>query len=341
MTGQDSGTASQRLHVRIAGILATEIAAGLHPPGQHLVETQLAERFSVSRAPVRLALARLTKVGLLDYLPARGHTVRATHPDHPSPDTPESEPPGGDPAQDGQGLGARHAWETIHARVEDAITARIAFGSWLVPETVLARTFGVSRTVARDVLARLQGRGLVEMQGGRWVAPGLDARRVDELYRLRALLEPAALREIGQNLPRGLPEAAIARLRSALQAAPDVATLDALEQDLHVDLLAHCGNATLVAAIRQPQSLLIAHRFLYRTTAALFGIEPFIAEHLDVFEALARGRPDDAAGHLHNHLMASRTRAVRRLDALRGGIMGDGPAELGDVPYLRPITPGD
>ncbi|MCU0907224.1 MAG: GntR family transcriptional regulator [Rhodobacteraceae bacterium] len=241
-------------------------------------------------------------------------------------------------------LGARHAWETIQVRVEDAITARIAFGSWQVPETALARTFGVSRTVARDVLARLQGRGLVEMQGGRWVAPGLDARRVDELYRLRALLEPAALREAAPRLPSGLVTGAIARLQAAAAAPSDVARLDALEQDLHVDLLGRCDNHTLIAAIRQPQSLLIAHRFLYRATAALFSTEPFVAEHLEVYRSLALGRTDDAARHLHDHLMASRTRAVWRLDSLRnvtpGRAHGALPDGLDSVPYLRPMVPG-
>jgi DNA-binding GntR family transcriptional regulator len=352
MSRDDTTGTAQRLHVRIAGLLAAEIAGGQHPPGAHLVEAQLAQRFGVSRAPVRLALARLTRDGWLDYQPARGHTVRPTRPSiADTPDTPgDPDRPPQDGAGDPGGIGARHAWETIYARVEDAITARIAFGSWLVPEPALARAFSVSRTVARDVLARLQGRGLVEMQGGRWVAPGLDARRVDELYRLRALLEPAALREIGADLPPGLVAGALARLRAAADGAPDAppdaapdgapdgATLDALEQDLHVDLLGRCGNATLLAAIRQPQALLIAHRFLYRATAALFGTEPFIAEHLAVFEALARGQTDAATRHLHDHLMESRTRAVLRLDFLRAA--ADGPDGPDSVPYLRPIPAG-
>ena len=326
MARNEADNAGGRLHARIAEILAAEIAGGVHPPGRHLVETQLAERFGVSRAPVRLALARLSQEGWLEHVPARGHTVRSGLP-----------APG--PAEDGEDLagidreiGARHAWEAIHAEVEDAITARISFGSWQVPETALARTFGVSRTVARDVLARLQGRGLVQMDGGRWVAPGLSPRRVDELYRLRALLEPAALREIGPALPDGFVEGAIRRLEAAAQGAPDGATLDALEQDLHVDLLSHCGNATLLEAIRQPQSLLIAHRFLYRVTAELFETEPFIEEHLGIFRAMGEGDVETAAERLRDHLMDSRIRAVRRLSALKDF---DG---FDEVPYLRPVA---
>jgi DNA-binding GntR family transcriptional regulator len=327
MARKEADTAGGRLHARIADILAAEIAGGIHPPGRHLVETQLAERFGVSRAPVRQALARLSQDGWLEHAPARGHTVRSNFPAAPLPRQSADDLP---PVE--REIGARHAWEAIHAEVEDAITARISFGSWQVPETALARTFGVSRTVARDVLARLQGRGLVQMDGGRWVAPGLSPTRIDELYRLRALLEPAALRDIGPSLPPGLVEAAIGRLEEAAAGTPDGATLDALEQDLHVDLLSCCGNATLLEAIRQPQSLLIAHRFLYRVTAELFATEPFIAEHLGIFRAMGRGDVEAAAGLLRDHLMDSRIRAVRRLTALKGF---DG---FDDVPYLRPVA---
>ncbi|WP_281243594.1 GntR family transcriptional regulator [Rubrimonas cliftonensis] len=327
MQRNDSETTGGRLHARIADILAAEIAGGVHPPGRHMVETQLAERFGVSRAPVRLALARLSQDGWLDYAPARGHSVRSDLPAAETHDDGEADARRGD-----RDIGARHAWEAIHAEVEDAITARMAFGSWQVPETALARTFGVSRTVARDVLARLQGRGLVRMDGGRWVAPGLSPQRVDELYRLRALLEPAALREIGSSLPPGLVETSIRRLEEAAAGCADGAALDGLEQDLHVDLLSFCANNTLLEAIRQPQSLLIAHRFLYRATAELFETEPFIEEHLGIVQALARGEVDVATARLHDHLMDSRLRAVLRLRAL-GSFDG-----LEDVPYLKPSS---
>ena len=291
-----------------------------------MVETALAERFGVSRAPIRLAFERLSRDGWLEHNPGRGHTVCADLPASATFDdlTPREHETHGD-------IGVRHAWEAIYDEVENSIISRIAYGSWQVPETVLARTFGVSRTVARDVLARLQGKGMVRMDGGRWVAPGLSPKRVDELYRLRALLEPAALLEIGTALPEGFVADALRRLEDAGTGPVDGPTLDALEEDLHVDLLSHCGNDTLLDAIRQPQSLLIAHRFLYRATGELFAQEPFIAEHLAIFRALARGQADEAAGLLHDHLLGSRTRAFRRLNAL-SGFEG-----FEEVPYLRPL----
>ena len=50
------------------------------------------------------------------------------------------------------------SWEPIYAEVEREIVARISFASWRVNEAELARAYKVSRTVARDVVGRLQQR---------------------------------------------------------------------------------------------------------------------------------------------------------------------------------------
>jgi len=52
------------------------ILRGEFSPGEHLVEASLAERLSVSRTPVRAALAAAHQAGLLEYGIHRGYTVR-------------------------------------------------------------------------------------------------------------------------------------------------------------------------------------------------------------------------------------------------------------------------
>lgn len=319
------GKTSARLHARIADLLTVEIAEERHPVGAFLIEARLVERFGVSRAPVRRALSRLADEGLVRYEARRGYAVQPGSKDlalaSGVPTPPSSDEMGG--------LGSRHSWEGIYSEVENAITSRIAFGDWQVPETALANHFDVSRTVARDVLARLQSRGLVTMNGGRWIVPALTSRRVDELYRLRALLEPAALKEAAPLVPAAFLAGLIEVIDRALLQPPDGKGLDALEIDLHVSLLGHCRNTVLIEAIRQPQALLIAHRFLYRQTRDLNGAEPFIAEHRAILQALADGESDRGADLLHAHLMGSRARAMSRIAALPELSAGD------EVSYLR------
>jgi len=59
----------------IAAALRTEILSGEIPPGWPLRQEELAERFGVSRLPVRDALVRLEGQGLVQVLPNRGAFV--------------------------------------------------------------------------------------------------------------------------------------------------------------------------------------------------------------------------------------------------------------------------
>ncbi|CDX58824.1 Transcriptional regulator [Mesorhizobium plurifarium] len=55
--------------------LRTEILRGRLLPGSHLVESQIAQTYGVSRTPVRAALARLEGDGLVEIIPNRGAFV--------------------------------------------------------------------------------------------------------------------------------------------------------------------------------------------------------------------------------------------------------------------------
>jgi len=64
---------------RLAGLIADSVLSGEFWPGFHLDETALAERFGVSRTPVREAIRLLASTGLIDVKPRRGaHVATAT-----------------------------------------------------------------------------------------------------------------------------------------------------------------------------------------------------------------------------------------------------------------------
>ncbi len=52
------------------------IVGGALPPGERIAEMAMVERLSVSRTPIRAALARLQEEGLLETLPTGGYVVR-------------------------------------------------------------------------------------------------------------------------------------------------------------------------------------------------------------------------------------------------------------------------
>jgi len=56
------------------------IATGQLQPGHHLDETELAERFGVSRTPIREALIQLASMGIIEMRPRRGAHVATISP---------------------------------------------------------------------------------------------------------------------------------------------------------------------------------------------------------------------------------------------------------------------
>jgi DNA-binding GntR family transcriptional regulator len=324
-SGADVGPGrAPRLYQRAFDILAAQIANGTLLPGTRLTESEIAEQFAISRAPARRALAELERNGLAAKSAGRGYAVEGSSNTVPAPSLLTT--------RARMQLSSRSSWEPIYEDVEDQIIGRISFASWRVNEAKMARHYGVSRTVARDVVGRLQQRGLVlKDERSRWYAPALTPEHVGELYELRSILEPVALQKAVPNVPAEFLATMRAHLEDAAMLADAVEgrTLDLLEQEMHVKLLAHCGNRALMQAITQPQSLLIAHRFLYRWTPRLFDSEPFLPEHIAIVGHLEAGRPAKAARALESHLKVSRERALARVDAIRSQFRPDG------LPYLE------
>ncbi|WP_161492386.1 GntR family transcriptional regulator [Brucella pituitosa] len=316
--------AAPRLYQSARDRLALDIANGGLSEGQRLSETWVAEHFGISRAPARQALVELAARGLLAKEEGRrGYVVSAR---------------AGETGFDADATVAKRgpiqflaSWQRIYSEIEREIFARSSIASWRVNELALARHYDVSRTVARDVVARLQQRGIIDKaEGGRWLAPALTDKRLHDLFELRWVLEPLALEKA---LPR-LPEGLLGRLRGNLDAATragqvSAATLDALEQELHVELLGYCDNQALLQAVRLPQTLLVAHHFLYQWTSQLFATEPFLPEHLAIVAALQSGNLKGAQAALIDHLKISHARAMLRVQTIAGTI------EPYDLPYLE------
>lgn len=313
------------LYKRIQHVLVSEICEGELLPGHRLMENRIATRFGVSRAPARKALSELESLGLITNLiaPARGYVVDDDAPQRAAalvapdnaPFTPNIDP----------------SWQRIYGDVEEALTQRIAFGAWRLTETGLARQFEVSRTVAREVLARLQAHGLVINEGKGWIAPELSQDRVRDLYELRAILEPEALKHVSAHLPETQIDRMIADLQCVAGTGVEGPLLDKFEMELHVDLLQRCGNRALRKAMTEAQSLLLAHRFFYQHNAGIYPVEPFLDEHLQILEPLRSGAVSDACAKLREHLLRSSDRADVRIAALRGSFRN------APVAYLEPL----
>ena len=75
------GSISRTIREQVTSQIRDELVAGNFPAGATLRESELAERFGVSRGPIRDAFLQLSNEGFLAYQANRGVTVR--HPPDP------------------------------------------------------------------------------------------------------------------------------------------------------------------------------------------------------------------------------------------------------------------
>ena len=85
-------------------------------------------------------------------------------------------------------------YQTLRAHLRDGT---IATGQPL-QEVQLAERLGVSRTPVREALTRLASEGLLASDGRSFVVPSLTLSDVDDIYEVRFLIEPAALRRVAE-----------------------------------------------------------------------------------------------------------------------------------------------
>lgn len=68
------------LRERVRAALEELVVSGVLPPGQHLVEEELAQRLGVSRNPIREGFQQLAAAGFVELRPGRGAFVRVPTP---------------------------------------------------------------------------------------------------------------------------------------------------------------------------------------------------------------------------------------------------------------------
>ncbi|MCW5322356.1 GntR family transcriptional regulator [Verminephrobacter aporrectodeae subsp. tuberculatae] len=304
---------SSHLYAVIAEVLDEHIRIGRLPPGLVLLEKPIAEVFQTSRAPVRRALAELESRQLIQRFDGRGFLVGPPAQSVRPIRTPFKALNLSLGAQADAALQTRTSWERIYAEVERSVASCLVFGQYRIVEAELAEHYRVSRTVARDVLSRLQERGLVRKnQSSHWVAGPLTAKDIRELYELRTALEPVALRGAMQQTPRATLQALRARCTGRDPSQWTAEMIDRIESDLHESLLLATTNDRLAENLRHVQLPLVETERFLRSLG--LPMDPRIVdEHRIIYELLLHDAVDAAAAALIEHLHAESRRSLIHL----------------------------
>ncbi|MGW7056590.1 GntR family transcriptional regulator [Streptomyces sp. NPDC054887] len=185
----------------------------------------------------------------------------------------------------------------LEAIKHDILTGGLSPGQALV-ETELAARFGVSKTPVREALKTLAGTGLVVMNQYKGVAVRtVDAAMAREVYDVRLLLEPEALRRTITSRA-SLEGAREALLRA--EEATDPAERSLANREFHRALYLPCGNPLLARVLDEVRD----QAALVSTVAwsAVPSWEREAGEHLAILRLALDGDADGAARALHSHI---------------------------------------
>ena len=292
----------------IGRVLRENILSGVLPEGFVLLEGPIAAVMQTSRVPVQSALRQLLDEGLIHRFDGRGYLVGQGGAQIVPVRRDIRELDLEIPKVVDQGLQTRGTWRHVYDKVEDEVASCQIFGEFRIVETELADHLGVSRTVVRDVLARLQERGLVRKSpSSHWIAGPLTARTVSEKFQLREIMEPAALRLAGPHLRYAEVEALLERIGTDPEITP---------QYLGDALLEHCiaqaPNAALVEIIRSNRLLLSS----VDRALILLGLprdEDTIEQYQTLLELITHHPIDSACEYLRYHLSITARRYLARM----------------------------
>ncbi|MCS0497185.1 GntR family transcriptional regulator [Ancylobacter sp. MQZ15Z-1] len=279
---------SNSLSKRIAASITKRIQDGEFPPGAHLRAEQMSEIFKVSRSPIRQAFQILAAQGIVEQKVNRGFFV-------------SEDPALPAPRQD---LAEHTDAPEIHFRfAEDWLNDRIPAD---VTEQFLRDRYHLTKAQVFELLTRAANEGWAERKEGRgWrlLAVAKATETLEQIYRFRAIIEPASLLEPGFALDR----AAIAEQRRIQEGmyAGDIERMSA-------DRLLVTGvnfHEALVRMSNSPfflQSVVRANRMRrllnYRTLVDRARFYDQAREHLQMLDLLERGENLECSYLLKRHL---------------------------------------
>jgi GntR family transcriptional repressor for pyruvate dehydrogenase complex len=188
---------------------------------------------------------------------------------------------------------------------------------WLPTERELSAQLGVSRSVVREAIKRLESQGLVEIQHG------IGIRAVDRLHKplntsLELLIpdEDERLRQLNETRLALEPESAwlaaehatagqlreLRRIHQQLIEAPDNARAIEADMAFHRALAESSGNQIFRLILDSLADVGLASR---RRTIGRVGKQTAIEHHADILAAIEKRDGNAAAAAMRHHLQAA------------------------------------
>ncbi|MBY5770111.1 GntR family transcriptional regulator [Rhizobium leguminosarum] len=281
--------ASSPLALNIANEIMLLVTSGEIAAGEHLRAQHLADRFGVSRQPIRDAFQVLSEQGLVELKENRGFFVKDSAGGVVEPVSDEAKP--FEVANDYQRL------------AEDWLTDKIPAE---VTEQMLRERYDLTKAQLNDILMRAAREGWAERKQGygwRFLPVAKTAEAFEQIYRFRMLIEPAAMLEPEFRLDRTIIDEQ--RRIQTRMLETDIERLPA-ERLLHNGALFH---EELIKMSNNPffhLSLVRVNRMRrlleYRSRVDRNRTVRQCQEHLEILDLLQQGEVVEASYAMRRHL---------------------------------------
>jgi len=275
---------SAAVAARILQHVADEkLAIGTHIPAQ-----ELADRFAVSRSPVTQALKLLCGKGLVTHRPNKGYFVATANP----------------VSAEQAGLAVDDTLSSIYFRIaEDRLSGRL---DDQVSESFLRQTYGVTRSQLNQLLSRISQEGWAQRRPGYgWTFSTIltTPEALDQTYRLRLAIEPAALLEPTFQLARDVAVQCRETEEWFLAGGIDTASADTLYERgvrFHETLAAASRNPFFLDALRRVNR--VRRLLAYRSMIDRQRYYGQARDHLRILDLLVHERNEEASAMMTRHL---------------------------------------
>ena len=195
----------------------------------------------------------------------------------------------------------------IATRIRDKIlSGAYAPGAALLQDSIAAE-FGVSKIPVREALVRLRAEGLIDIHAHRgFQVRALSATEVDEVFRLRLKLEPAAVGE-GAKLAlaedRAAAHSALRQLNAALE-AKNLAEIGNLNCAFHLALIVPRLQPVSFEILSRLHTL--SQRYVQMHLLPAGRMRRATREHNALHESWSAGRSKEAARLTQRHIEETR-----------------------------------
>ena len=188
---------------------------------------------------------------------------------------------------------------------EEILNGKLKRGDTL-QEISLSKRLGVSRTPVRGALHRLAEEGLIEIAPNRGaIVVGIEKDDLVDIYKIRMRLEGLASYEAAHNISDDDKK----RLLDSVELSEfyirkrDLEHLKELDSEFHNIIYRASGNRPLSKTLSELHRNIQKYRKLSLTVPER--LEKSVAEHREIFDAIARGDSDAADRLTAQHISAA------------------------------------